>query len=141
MIAAQDDYFFVDNLQAERLVEPRRISLPCYVLERFIETADDPNVTVSGADGRVAIGEEIKSRDEEQCLERIVARRVDTVDYVGGIVNRRSDGASRRQRLAPTARPRLTQGGELRQRGRLNICERRRRCILCFDSVSNSSVV
>src|SRR5262249_22165381 len=56
------------------------------LLQFRVHAGDDPDVAVQGADGHVAVGQEIDARDEEQRLVRVVVGHRQRVDDVRGVV-------------------------------------------------------
>jgi hypothetical protein len=65
LIPTQHDDVIVHNFEPQRLVKSRGEALPGNFLERVIEPAHNPDVTVRGANGRIAVGEKIESREKE----------------------------------------------------------------------------
>ena len=66
LIAAKDVDLVVDDLQTERLEQARRKTPPGELFEPVVDAGNDPDVAMHGANGRMAIGEEIVPAGEHQ---------------------------------------------------------------------------
>src|SRR5882672_6905420 len=64
-IATRDINYIVYNFHAERLKQPRCISFPLNVLQRVIDSGDDPDIAAPGRNRCAAIREKIKSAESQ----------------------------------------------------------------------------
>ena len=81
-------------------------ALPGHLAQAGIQSADQPDLSGHGADGRGPVFEEIKAADEEQSAVRIIKRNLD------GIHGERlaiADGSLGLQLTRPTGRPTVCQ--------------------------------
>src|SRR6476661_1717708 len=83
LIASEDVDRVIYDLQAERLEDPGRVTLPLEIIQLGVDPADNPNVAAPGAHRRgFAILEEVHSADPHPGFIRVVEGDGDRVEGV-----------------------------------------------------------
>src|SRR5439155_743585 len=87
LVPAPNMDFPSHDLQSQRLEQAGSDALPRKTFRRAIDTADQPDVAIPGADGRsVAVREEIEAGEAHPAVPGIVVRMGENIDREGTIV-------------------------------------------------------